>query len=111
MIENILTSTAMAQAAGGAAQQPSALEMFGFPVLMLVMLYFVFLRPQAKKQKEHQKLLSELKTGDEVVTSGGIIGRVKSISDLFVTIEAGANTILKIQKAHVTGLTPKAAKK
>lgn len=111
MILNEFIPTAMAQAAGSAAKEPSMLELFGMPALMLVMLYFVFIRPQAKKQKDHQKLMNELKAGDEVITTGGIIGRVKSISELFITIEASANTTLKIQKSHVTGLTPKAAKK
>ncbi|NRA65741.1 MAG: preprotein translocase subunit YajC [Pseudobacteriovorax sp.] len=105
------SSTAWAQAAEGAAKAPSIFEIFGMPALMLILLYFVFMRPQMKKQKDHANLLKELKNGDEVVTSGGIIGRVKSISDLFVTIDAGANTSLKIQKQHVLSLTEKQAAK
>ncbi len=111
MIISELIPTAFAQGAGAAAKEPSMFELFGMPALLLVMLYFVFIRPQAKKQKEHQKLMSELKAGDEVVTTGGIIGRVKSISDLFITIEASASTTLKVQKSHVSGFTTKAAKK
>lgn len=103
-----LTDVAMAQAAAN-PEAPSTLEVFGPPVLMLILAYFVFLRPQVKKQKDHQNLMKELKSGDEVVTSGGIIGRVKSLSDLFVTIDVGSNTSLKVQRSHIASLTPKAA--
>ena len=60
-----------------------------------------------KKNKDQQSLLTNLKSGDEVVTSGGIIGRVKSIAEGFVTLEVGANMSLKILKAHIAGLTTK----
>ena len=108
MFKLLFSDIAMAQSAA-AGEAPSTLEVFGPPALMLVLAYFVFLRPQVKKQKDHQNLLKELKAGDEVVTSGGIIGRVKSLSDLFVTIDVGGNSTLKIQKSHVASLTPKAA--
>lgn len=109
VIDQILvTGVAFAQEAA-AGKQPSTLEMAVPFILMAVFMYFILLRPQSKKAKEHQQLISNLKAGDEVVTSGGIIGRVKSVAENFVTIDAGS-TSLKVMKSHVTGLTkPKEA--
>lgn len=110
MIDSLFIGTAMAQ--GAKAAQPSTLEMFGMPLVFLVVMYLFIIRPQQKKHKEHQELMKTLKSGDEVVTTGGIIGRVKSVSDAFVTIDAGSSQ-LKVQKNHVTGLMakPQPAKK
>ena len=69
--------------------QPSIIEM-AFPFVgMLLIMYFLVIRPQQKKAKEQQTLLDGLKAGDEVVTSGGIIGKIKSVADTFVTLEVG----------------------
>jgi len=103
-----LVDTAFAQA-GAAAQQPSIVDMLIMPVGFLIILYFFMIRPQAKKARDHQELITGLKTGDEIVTTGGIIGRVKTVSDTFVTIEAG-NSNFKIVKEHVTALTKQPAR-
>jgi preprotein translocase subunit YajC len=83
------------------------LEMLALPAVFILIMYFLIIRPQTKKQKEHMKLVSELKAGDEVITSGGIIGRVKSVADTFITLDIGSNVALKIAKNHVTSLTEK----
>jgi preprotein translocase subunit YajC len=98
-----LIGTALAQGQA-AAQQPSTLEMLMMPLGFLFIFYFFIIRPQGKKQKDQQTLLASLKAGDEVVTSGGIIGRIKSVADTFITIDTGS-TSLKIVKEHVTSLT------
>ena len=101
-----LVGTAMAQAADGAAPKgPSMMEMLVLPVGFLVIMYFFIMRPQQKKAKEHATLLSGLKAGDEVVTSGGLIGRIRSVADAFVTVEIAGNVTVKILKNHVSGLT------
>ncbi|MFW7378275.1 MAG: preprotein translocase subunit YajC [Oligoflexus sp.] len=105
----LLSSTAYAQT-GQAPGGPSFFEMFALPIAFLVIMYLLVLRPQHKKHKEHQELLKNLKAGDEVVTTGGIIGRVRSVAEGFVTIDAGGNTQLKIQKHHVSALTSKEKK-
>ena len=95
--------TALAQGEA-ATQQPSTLEMLMMPLGFLFIFYFFIIRPQGKKSKDQQALLTSLKAGDEIVTSGGIIGRIKSVADTFVTIDAGGVS-LKIVKEHVTALT------
>jgi preprotein translocase subunit YajC len=98
----------VAYAQGAKPAQPSTLEILIMPLAFIVIMYFLVIRPQQKKAKEHQALLTTLKVGDEVVTTGGIIGRIKAIADAFVTLEAGPNTTLKVQKSHITA-TPKVA--
>ncbi len=102
----LFTDVAFAQAAGKPAQ-PSFFEILVMPAALLVIMYLFVIRPQQKKAKDQLSLIEGLKVGDEVVTSGGIIGRIKSIADQFVTLEASTNTLLKIQKNHITS-APKA---
>lgn len=95
------TSNAFAaEAASQAAAQPSLIESMVPFLLIFVVMYFILIRPQAKKAKEHKLLLESLKVGDEVVTSGGIIGRVKSLAENFITLDVG-NSSLKVLKEHV----------
>ena len=104
---NSLIPDAMAQAAGGASAGPGGLQ---FIVLMAVMfgaMYFLIIRPQQKRQKEHQAMLGKLAAGDEVVTSGGILGRIVEIGDNFVTLEIADNVRIKVQRFQVTTLVPK----
>ena len=78
-------------------------KMFGFMAIMLVMMYFLLFRPQQKKQKEHQEMLKTLRTGDQVVTSGGILGTVTNVKEKTVIIRSAADdkTRLEITKASV----------
>lgn len=103
---NSLIPTAWAQS-GGAASSGQSLA----PVLMMVafvaIFYFLLIRPQQKKAKDHQNMVSKLSAGDEVVTSGGILGRITDVSDSFVTIEIADSVRVKVQKGQVTSLMPK----
>ena len=76
---------------------------------MFVIMYFFMIRPQQKRAKEHSNFLTNLKAGDEIVTSGGIIGRVKNIADGFISVEVAGNTVIKVLKSAVEGQSPKAA--
>jgi len=102
---NSLIPTAWAQSAGAASSSQFA------PVLMMVVFvaifYFLLIRPQQKKAKDHQNMVSKLSVGDEVVTSGGILGRITDVSDSFVTIEIADSVRVKVQKGQVTSLMPK----
>lgn len=81
------------------------------PILMMVVFvvifYFLLIRPQQKKAKEHQALVSKLASGDEVVTTGGILGKVTEVGDSFVTIEIAEGVRIKVQKFQVGSLMPK----
>jgi preprotein translocase subunit YajC len=82
-----------------------------FPIIMIgvmfVVMWFLMIRPQMKRQKEHAALISKLSKGDEVITSGGIAGRVDNIGDNFITVEIADNTKIKLQKNAITAVLPK----
>ncbi len=98
-------SNAYAQAAGAAPE--SSMMSFLPLLLMFVVLYFVMIRPQMKRQKEQKAMIDALAKGDEVVTAGGIVGKVNKVTDAFVTIEVSNGTEMHIQKNAVTTLLPK----
>ncbi|MCZ8132316.1 MAG: preprotein translocase subunit YajC [Steroidobacteraceae bacterium] len=102
---DFLISTAYAQAAG--APQPNVwLQMLPL-VLIFVVFYFLLIRPQTKKAKEHREMVSKLATGDEVVTAGGMLGRITELSEQFVTLEVANGVQIKVQRFQVTQLMPK----
>src|SRR3569833_3268263 len=72
-----------------------------------IIFYFLLIRPQQKKAKEHQSLVSKLSAGDEVVTTGGILGKVIEVGDSFVTLEVAEGVRMKVQKFQVGSLMPK----
>jgi preprotein translocase subunit YajC len=94
---------AMAQ---GGAGEPGMIGLL-FPVLLIVIFYFLLIRPQQKRQKEHKSMVAALKKGDEVVTSGGIFGKISEVGDNFVLLEAADNLQLKVQKQAVATVMPK----
>lgn len=105
MFQFSLVETAFAQTATQAAPKgPSMIETLALPAIFLLVMYFMIIRPQQKRAREHNNLLNALKVGDEVVTSGGIVGRIRSVADAFVTIESVSSTF-KVMKANVIGLT------
>jgi preprotein translocase subunit YajC len=102
-----LISTAAAQAAGGASGQPGMLTGLLFPVAMIVVFYFLLIRPQSKRAKEHRNMLSALETGSEVATSGGILGKVTELSEQFVSVEIAPGVIVKVQRHTISQVLPK----
>ena len=102
-----LGGTAFAQEAAQAAapKNPSLFELVAMPLGFLAIMYFLIIRPQQKRARQQTDFLTGLKAGDEVVTSGGIIGKVRSVAEAFVAIEIANNTSVKVLKANVTGLT------
>ena len=98
-------STAMAaEPASGSASGYSSIIMM---VLFAVVFYFLLIRPQSKRQKEHKNMLASIQKGDEVVTSGGILGKVNKITDSFIVLNVGNNVEMKFQKHAVTATLPK----
>jgi preprotein translocase subunit YajC len=103
-ISNAFAQTAPAAAAGGA--ESSLMSML--PLLaMFAVLYFVMIRPQMKRQKEHKSMLDALAKGDEVVTAGGVVGKVAKLGDSFVHVEVANGVELQVQRSAVAQVLPK----
>lgn len=95
-----------AVAAAPAAQQPG-IEGMLFPLAILVFFYVLFIRPQAKRTKEKKQMVAALNKGVEVVTSGGILGRIADLDDNFVKIEIADNTFIHVQRHNIETMLPK----
>jgi preprotein translocase subunit YajC len=96
-----------AHAQAGAAAPGGQLAPLLMMVLFIVIFYFLLIRPQQKKAKEHQAMLTALSVGDEVVTAGGILGKVAAIGEGVVTLEVAQGVQIKVQKFQVSSLVPK----
>jgi preprotein translocase subunit YajC len=75
-------------------------------IIIFVIFYFLLIRPQMKRAKEHKKLVSELGNGDEVVTNGGLLGRITNVGESFVTIEVSDNVQIKVQRHAIASVMP-----
>ncbi len=102
----MLISTAHAQQAATTDPMGGLMQLLPI-ILMFVVLYFLMIRPQMKRAKEHKALIEALAKGDEIVTGGGIAGRVTGISDNFLTLEVADNVEIRVQKQAVTVVLPK----
>ena len=107
----MLISNAYAQAAGAAADPTGGLMGMLPILLMFVVLWFVMIRPQMKKAKEQQKMVSELAKGDEVITQGGIVGRIAKVGENYLSLEVAdakdGPVVMTVQKTAVGALLPK----
>ncbi len=103
-----MISNAYAQAAGGG--DPGFVGLLPI-VLMFVLLYFLMIRPQMKRAKEHKQMVEALQKGDEVITAGGVVGRISKMGDAYVTLEIAPNTEISVQRASVQTLLPKGTMK
>ncbi len=104
---NFLISDAWAQAVvPDAPQQPG---FFGFlPLLVLFVVFYLFLiRPQMKRQKDHQKMVQALHKGDEVATSGGLLGRITEVGDNYLKVEVAKGVEVRVQRQAVSAILPK----
>ena len=98
-------ANAYAQAAPAAAQNP--LISFLPLIVLFGIFYFMLIRPQMKRSKEQRSMISALNRGDEVLTTGGILGRVESIAEQFVTLEIASGVVVKLQKQAISAVMPK----
>jgi len=80
-------------------------------IVIFVVFYFLLIRPQTKRAKEHRQLVEKLAVGDEVVTNGGLLGRITHVGDSFVTVELADNVKIKLQKQAVATVVPKGTMK
>jgi preprotein translocase subunit YajC len=98
-------SDAAAQTAAPSSTSPiSALLL---PVLLIVVFYFLLIRPQQKKQKEHRQMIEALAVGSEVVTGGGVLGKVTDLGEQFVTVEVAQGVKVKVQRHSIAAVLPK----
>ncbi len=101
-------SSAYAQTAPAAGGDMSSSLMSMLPlVLMFVVLYFVMIRPQMKRQKEHRAMLDALAKGDEVATAGGVVGRITRLGDTFLGVEIASGVEVQVQRSAVVQVLPK----
>jgi preprotein translocase subunit YajC len=103
----VLISSAHAQAPAAGAPPGGDMSFLIMMILMFVVLYFFMIRPQMKRQKEQKKMIDELQKGDEVVTAGGVVGRITKMSETYVTLEIANNTEIVVQRMAVSLLLPK----
>jgi len=89
------------------AQQGDSTSFIIMMVLMFAAFYFLLIRPQQKKQKQHNELVAGLQVGDEVLTAGGVLGKITGVSEHYAVIAISDNTEIKIQKASVSMVVPK----
>ena len=89
-----------------AASQPGY-EGLIFPVALIVIFYFLLIRPQQKRNKDHKKMVAAAAKGDEVVTSGGVLGKITEVGDHFITLEIGNNMSVQVLKSSISSVMPK----
>lgn len=103
---DLLIAPAHAQAAGA----PAGGGMMGtllFPIALIAIMYFLMIRPQMKRAKEHRAMVDKLSVGDEVITNGGIAGTVRALGESFITVEVAQGVELRVQKGAVSNVLPK----
>ena len=100
-----------AYAQGGGAAQGDPTFSFVMLIALFAIFYFLLIRPQQKRQKEHKAMVDALAKGDEVVTNGGLLGRITKLGDSFVTIEISDGLEVRVQRTAVASLLPKGTMK
>ncbi|MCM2335167.1 MAG: preprotein translocase subunit YajC [Pseudomonas sp.] len=103
---DLVIAPAHAQAAAAAPQGGFGMSLL-FPILLIGIMYFLMIRPQMKRAKEHRAMLEKLAKGDEVLTNGGIAGTVTEIGENFITVEIADNVRIRVQKGAIGNVLPK----
>ncbi|MCZ6565733.1 MAG: preprotein translocase subunit YajC [Gammaproteobacteria bacterium] len=98
-------------AEGAPAAQGGGYEMFIMIAIFFAIMYFMIIRPQQKRSKDHKKLLSSLSKGDEVVTSGGMLGKILKVGDNSIKVEIAEGVAIKVQKDSISSVLPKGSLK
>jgi preprotein translocase subunit YajC len=106
---DVFISQAFAQTAPAAAASSTESTLFSLLplVLMFVVLYFIMIRPQMKRQKEHKAMIEAIAKGDEVVIGGGMLGRVSKLGETYVSVEVAANVEVQVQRGAIVQVLPK----
>ena len=104
---DLFISPAAAQAAGTAGASPSPVPSIVMMLALFGVMYFLMIRQQMKRAKEHRELISKLAKGDEVITNGGIAGRVDDLGENFITVEIAEGVRVKLQRSAIVAVLPK----
>ena len=99
-------SDAIAEAAPAASAQPELASLI-LPIGLVVLFYFFLIRPQSKRQKEHKQMVGGLQKGEEIVTTGGMLGKITNVGENFVTLEISKDVYIHIQKNSIQAIMPK----
>lgn len=102
-----ITSLSVANAQAQPAAGGDMTSTFILIAIMGAMMYFMIIRPQKKRQKEHQQLMAALKVGTEVISTAGIVGKVAKLEDNYVHVEIAQNVVIKFQRAAIVNMVPK----
>jgi preprotein translocase subunit YajC len=107
-LQHLFIGTALAQEAAAPAPGPGGLVNALFlPVMLIVVFYFLLIRPQQKKQKEHKAMIEALAVGTEIVTGGGVLGKVTDVGEQFITVEVANGVHVKVQRHSIGAVLPK----
>ncbi|MDR1057425.1 MAG: preprotein translocase subunit YajC [Coxiellaceae bacterium] len=108
---SFLISDALAEVtSNGAASQNTAgglMSMLPMIILLVAFMYFMVIRPQSKKAKDHKKLIDNLQKGDEIITVGGILGKIEKLTNDFIVINIAENTNIAVQKSAISNIVPR----
>ena len=102
-----LLATALPAVVAAAPAPQGGFGMLLFPIILIAIMYFLMIRPQMKRQKEHRAMLDKLSKGDEVITNGGIAGTVAEIGESFITVEIASGVQVRLQKGAIANVLPK----
>lgn len=106
---SFLISDAIADTAGAASQSTAGSLMSILPmiILLIAFMYFMVIRPQSKRAKEHKNLIENLQRGDEVITVGGVLGKIEKITDDFIIVSIAKDTDVTVQKNAISNIVPR----
>jgi len=105
-----LISPAWAQGASAPNSGDIFIQLFPL-ILLFIVFYFLLIRPQAKRAKEHKQMIDSLRKGDEIITNGGLLGKITECGESFIQIEVAPNTEVKVQRAMIAQVMPKGTMK
>ncbi len=108
---SLFTSPVFAEGAAAGAQAGNPFGGMFLMIGMVVLFYFLLIRPQQKRAKEHRKMVAELAKGDEVVTNGGVLGKITDVNEQYLTVEIANNVEIKLQAGAVATVLPKGSLK
>ncbi len=100
-------SDAIAETGQAAAQQPNMISALLPFIILFAVFYFLLIRPQSKRAKEHKKMVEAIGKGDEVITNGGLVGKITAVSEQYATVELAEGVQVKVQKSAINAVLPK----